>query len=421
MRLFTPFAAGWLLGQVRSESSPWYWATTVITETVWTICSGEETVTVFEQGPLSTDIVFADSNVSLTNITVQPASSPTSCYSLPTPTSSLEVVAFAASKEASADSTNPVFFYVGENATTPEYVGTLVDGNRCFLDISSDASAAGRVGLILSSGESIVFDESGIHHFDADCGSESSVTISDFLDQITSITERLAQSNTTGNWFGAAPRRRAMAQTNFTVAMEIEDVISDQLSEPHLAYGPSDCTFLSREISETWDILTWTCQYPGANSKEKVCEQSFHSWLNPSPDASNNTIGNSSVASDNKLFKHLPQFLKQFGSPLAALFPLSPPLLHALAWLDTAQNAVRDAAELGGSSLCQVLHAQEQYEIVLADPGLPSPHTIGVYASPPVPTISDTLASRTTRRTTDPPRAMQPTATGFPSMTETSF
>ena len=31
-----------LFAQARAESSPWYWATTVVTETIWTICSVDE-------------------------------------------------------------------------------------------------------------------------------------------------------------------------------------------------------------------------------------------------------------------------------------------------------------------------------------------------------------------------------------------
>ena len=87
-----------------------------------------------------------------------------------------------------------IFFYVGSNATVPEYVGTDLDGSHCLLDISSNALAADRVALALTSGESLVFSQDGMHHFGAACNSASSVAIGDFLDRMVSITRGLDES-----------------------------------------------------------------------------------------------------------------------------------------------------------------------------------------------------------------------------------
>ncbi|KAK0732400.1 hypothetical protein B0T21DRAFT_195404 [Apiosordaria backusii] len=142
------------LVEANGDPDPQYWtATTVVTETVWTMCTAEETETVDPKLPinlldskltctqvfenikvaLTTSIILP--NAILTSVVVEPPASPTSCYSLPTPISSLDVIAFAANQITtdSSKASDPVFFYVGNNATSPEYVGTLIDGNRVLL------------------------------------------------------------------------------------------------------------------------------------------------------------------------------------------------------------------------------------------------------------------------------------------------
>ncbi|KAK3335207.1 hypothetical protein B0T19DRAFT_446945 [Cercophora scortea] len=424
MRLHAGFVLGGLCicaAQAERDDS-FYWATetVLITETVWTICAAQETATIYEQGPFSTSIVLA--NAVLTGITVQPASSPTSCYSLPTPASSLDIVAFAARQAPSSSNTtasNPLFFYLGDNATSPEYVGTLINGTQCLLDISPNASAAGRVALTLSNGESLVFDQTGMHHFDEGCDAVSSVTIANFLSQIMAVVDSPKQS-AAADFRQTRWMKRQVPETNFTVVVQIDDATNGQLLRPQVLFGPSPCTLLTQSEVEGWQTLIWTCQHPGANSSEKTCEAKFHNWFNPDPVAPSIGAGSSNNGTD--LFNHLPSFMSKLGHSITNLFPgLSPALLHALSWLKTARRAVLNAAEFGGDELCRVLHAIDEYDLVLSDPGLPSPHTIGVYVSPPVPTISDTMASWTSRITKEPPRGVLPTVTGFPSVTETSF
>ena len=79
------------------------------------------------------------------------------------------------------------------------------------------------------------------------------------------------------------------------------------------------------------------------------------------------------------------------------------------------------AADVGGGELCEVLHALDEYDLILSDPGLPSLHTIGNYHSPPLPTITEVFESHTTSITKEPPRQVVPTETSFPNVTETSF
>ncbi|KAK0668213.1 hypothetical protein QBC41DRAFT_356792 [Cercophora samala] len=406
MAIHTLLLALLLFASVEATGDPdtQYWAaTTVVTETIF------ENVRL----ALTTSIILP--NAVLTSVVVQPPTSPASCYSLPTPTESLDVVAFAASQVSA--SSEPVFFYVGNNATSPEYVGTFIDGNRVLLDISPDASAAGRVAMILSSGESIVFDSTGVHHFDANCQSVASVVIPGFMDQVLAVAESPVHMQRRSYH---TIQKREMEQQNFTVAVRVENVIDQLLREPDLAFGPSACGFVSRDVDGEWAILSWTCQYPGAESAEKACEQSFHSWLRPN--FSSLAAVSGEINNGDDLFNYLPHFFTKVGGSLMNLIPgLTPVLQKGLKWLTVAQEAVLDVAELGGESVCELLHAFDEYPLIFKDPGLETQHTIGKFISPPVPTISGTIASRTTKVTKEPPRAMQPTVTDFPTVTETSF
>jgi len=416
--------ACFIFGFCRAQLSPWYWATTVVTETVWTICEAEHeptTIVSIPHCPPTTSIALE--NAVLTGITVQPASSPTSCYSLPIPTSALEMIALASNQISNSTSDDdPMFFYLGENATVPEYIATVIDGQRCMLDVSPNASVTGRVALILAGGESLVFDETGLHHFDADCNSASSVEISGFLDQIASIAEAPSSSNETGNSLMPPARKRDEDEEDFTVTLQIEKEITGQLKEPHLTFGPSTCYLIEELSDDQWGNFTFNCQYPGANSSQQACEDVISTWIQPADSTAPGTADLTFIPNGNKLMANLPQFLDRAGAPLAKLIPnLTAPLQQGMNWISAAKFAAIDVAQFGGNTMCKLLHVGVQYAIVFTDPLLPTPHTVGVYHSPPVKTIVGTLASHTTPATKDPPRQVQPTVTDFTSVTATSF
>ncbi|KAK4231668.1 hypothetical protein QBC38DRAFT_465260 [Podospora fimiseda] len=102
------------------------------------------------------------------------------------------------------------------------------------------------------------------------------------------------------------------------------------------------------------------------------------------------------------------------GGSLTNLLPgVSTDMQTGMKWLSAAQNAVIDVAELGGESVCEVLHAVDEYKLVMRDAGLREKggqHTVGAYVSPPLDTVVGTLASHTTRMTKMPPRAVVPSA-----------
>lgn len=356
--------------------------------------------------PLTTSIVFPDAV--LTGVTIQPASSPTSCCALPTPSTSLELIAF----EPNATDVDSIYFYKNSNATSPEYVGTFVDGSRCLLDLSPEALAAGRLAVHLSNGESIIFDDTGMHYYGAGCNTTTCVSISDFLAQLAGLPDAPPPAD-------GRVRRRDFPETNFTVAVQVAAAIDLFLHDPQVTFGESPCTFIDIQNITDWDIHSWTCQFPGAKSNEQSCEEKFHSWFKPdSPSLTGTGLNQTGKA----LFNFVPRLVNRVGSNIADLFPgISEPLQHGLTWLNNAHNAVLHAADVGGGELCEVLHALDEYDLILSDPGLPSLHTIGNYHSPPLPTITEVFESHTTSITKEPPRQVVPTETSFPNVTETSF
>lgn len=377
--------------------------------------SHHDSLQIYEQGPFSTSLVLVDAV--LTGITVQPASSPTACYNLPIPTSALDLIAFSADQTSPDDAhqNDPVFFYLSDNATVPEYVATLIDGNRYVLDVSSNASAASRIALTLSGGESLVIDQTGMHYFDARCGSGSSVLVDGFLGQILPMVNEAPQRMS-----GRQLDKREMPMTNFTVVVQVEDVIGSQFQGPQVLFGPTPCNFVNRNDTEGWSTYAWSCQHPGLNSSEKQCEGSFQTWLRPNTQPP--SAGGQPPGTNGQPSSYLLKFISKAGSSITNLFPaLSPPFAKGLNWLSKAESAVVDIAEFGGESICQLLHMNDEYLLVLSDPGISSAHTIGAYVSPPVPVISETMASHTTRNPRDPPRVVQPGATGFPTLTATAF
>lgn len=436
MALHAAFLLAVILPRSEAESlDPWL-ATAIVTETVWTTdCSVEEATRVrrpiryhdqdltpqtLTRHPTTTSIVLT--NAILTNVTVQPATSPTSCYELPTPIASLDVVAFSVRHISDTD-IDPVLFYLADNATVPVYVATFIDGHRILLDVSANSSTAGRVALAMPRGESIVFDATGIRHFDARCDSVWSVDIDGFLDQITSIAfplpgSRLVKSNLRVRDDVGVDTD---ADSTFSVTIQVDDLVGNQLMAPQLSFGPTACKLVKQQLGTEWSNFTWDCDFPGANSSVKRCANAFASWLEPSfpqPEGE----GSEKSKKDIPLFNVLPGFLDEACSPIISLFPnLSQPLGDGLDWISKAHVAVLDAVTGGALAMCSALHQSDQYGLFFSDPGLSDTHTVGVYHSPPVSTIVGQVASRTTLMTREPPRVVMPTVTDFPSVTATSF
>lgn len=224
------FLIGALAGQALSYR---ILATTVIATTVSTTCVCHESTT---PTPYSTSIDLGAA--ALTGVTVQPVPSPTTCYQLPTPTSAHTPMALPVYQILDTDAMDLVFFYVGDNATVPKYLGSPIAGYTTLLDLSSDASSAGRLAMTFPGNASLVFDKSGVHLFYSGCASVSSLAIDIFWQQVLNIT------STPG---GIPPARRAFKraatdESNFTVQVQVNKTATPA-SPPSVTFGQSPCQF----------------------------------------------------------------------------------------------------------------------------------------------------------------------------------
>ncbi|KAK1752739.1 hypothetical protein QBC47DRAFT_62404 [Echria macrotheca] len=169
---------------------------------------------------------------------------------------------------------SPVFFHVGEDSWLPEYVSGGIDGGClcvCFLDTSTDesASAAGQMALVSSGGHVYLFDEMGMHQFHAKCTIYSSAA-ADYLLQKLAVL------------IGTSQR----PSSNFTVAIQVDDMVGGRLLDPYLGVGPSPCTFVSRQPTDDGQgsTLTWNCEYPGVDLFAQFCESFLRARFSPSPE-----------------------------------------------------------------------------------------------------------------------------------------
>ena len=356
-------------------------------------------------------------------MTLYPASSPTSCYSLPVPVSSLDSVAYHTNDEEFSDSEsgttgaeNPIFFYVGSNATSPQYIGTTINGSQVLLDLSSEASQSGHLAVVLSGGQSLVLNNDGIHLYQDGCESVSSLAIANFTHQLASL--------------GAAPhgpaqpqsqsrmvKRQATQETNFTVEVQMDKIVDANAPQPNMTFGSSPCTFQSINSSTDSDTVIWICQYPGEHNGQMTCENGFRSWVNGS---SGSPIPSPRNVTD--LIDYISPFLDNTAAAIGNFFPaLTPILSQVTPFIQQTQQALTDTVQFGGAAMCQLLHQNDINQLLMQVPGMSSTYTVGAFVSPPLPVISANLVKPTASPTKEPPREVLPGQTGFPLVTALSF
>lgn len=380
-----------------------------LTETVWTgvTCTASPAST-----PVSTHIPFGATTMS--GVTVHPASSPTSCYQLPTAVSALTPMALPLNQILeTSDTMEPVFFYVGGNGTTPQYLGTFIGNSQSLLDLSDAASSAGRLAMTLPGGERLVVERGGIHLFGQGCDSVHSLSVESFWAQIVNITGTPSSSPPSQR----LGKRAAQDETPFTVHVQVDK--GTEAFQQAVVFGQSPCQIQGTTPGSQYDTMVYTCQYPGVNSGEKQCEAAFRAWLSNSPTDPNGVPGNLS-----DFLNIISPFLSQSNSAIASLLPreLQGTVSQALQWLGTTGQAVaNEAIELGGLSLCTVLHAADENDLTFHN-GSVATHTMGAFVRPPTGTL--TLDLQNTPRaapTREPPRVHQPNIGNFPMFTESAF
>ncbi|KAM7190479.1 hypothetical protein V8F33_009462 [Rhypophila sp. PSN 637] len=372
-------------------------------------------ITIASLSQAQTSLVISE--VTLTGVTLQSTSSPTTCYTLPTPTGSLDVISLSSARlSRNAQSENQsLSIYFGKNFTVPEYLGALIDGEQYLLDASSYASCAMRMALTIPGNESLVFDETGMHYFNAGCSSVFAVLVDDFLEQIAAMINTTVQRTTSARPAG----EKELPITNFTVVIEANAAVASKFRSPHVLFGPSPCEFVSKGDTGGWSKYIWSCEQPGEESAEKQCERTLQAWLRPSNGTSPTFNGDSSF--------YFLRFIAKAWPTLASLFPtMSSTFGKGLSWLSNVESTIADIVEFGGKDICQHVHADDEYVLALSDPGLSSVYTIGVWNSVPLPTISAIIGAEAqldtaVSPTKQPPRVVNPSQTGFPTVTVTSF
>ncbi|KAM7224610.1 hypothetical protein V8F06_000391 [Rhypophila decipiens] len=368
-------------------------------------------ITIASLSQARTSLVISE--VTLTGVTVQSTSSPTARYTLPTPTCSLDVISLSSARlsrnEQSENQSLSIYF--GKNFTVPEYLGVLIDGEQYLFD--ANASSAMRMALTIPGNESLVFDQTGMYYFSAACGFV--VLVDGFLEQIAAMINTTVQRTTLARPAG----EKELPITNFTVLVEANAAIARKLRSPHVSFGPSPCELVSKGVTGGWHKYLWSCEQPGEESAEKQCERSLQAWLRPSNGTSPTLDGDSSF--------YFLRFIAKAWPALASLFPtMSSTFGKGLSWLSNVESTMADIVEFNSKNICQHVHADDLYTLALSDPGLTRVYTLGFWSSVPVPTITafiggeaqlDTVVSPTKQ----PPRVVNPSQTGLPTVTVTSF
>lgn len=382
-------------------------AYTIYTETVWTTCPA---------APLTTQIPFGIA--ALTGVTVQQPSSPMSCYSLPTPVSNLTPAALPLDQilqnaDMTADS-NPVFFYLGKNGTSPHYLGTFIEGSQSLLDLSEEASRSGHLAITVPGGSSFVVNRNGFHLFSPDCAAVTSLDVESFWAQIVNLTTAPAS-------VPLQPRlmRKRAIQDEAPFAVQVRVEKNTEALQPSVLFGQSPCDLQGVTPGPNFDTMNYNCQYPGTNSTEKQCERAFTAWLQRSPIDPTGAPGNLS-----DFLNLVSPFLAQSGGSIAALLPqtgnMNDIISRSLQWVGTTAQAVANQAiELSGLSLCAALHATDEYELTFRNSTVT--HTIGAFVQLPTDTFVMDLVASKPSPTQEPPRLQQPGITNFPLVTGQSF
>ncbi|KAJ9136631.1 hypothetical protein NKR23_g9729 [Pleurostoma richardsiae] len=338
----------------------------------------------------------------------------------------MSIIAVSINNVGDTNFTQPMLLYFGENATTPQYIGSVAgDGSAYTLDLSSSNASAGQLGLVLPGASSLVFNQDGIDLFSGDCSTVSSVNIDNFWNQAqsmgaTNTTSFLGQS--LGRWLEKRQSASVQNVSYFTVQVSIDSYINNGgLALPNLTFGNTACTLDFTSLGTPLDNITWTCMYPPPGSGRQHCENGLSSWLygNSSTQPSSGNTSVDALSTLNPLFASA-------GTSIATLFPgAGAGLSRGFTFLQRIEGVARQAVSFVGNTACGILHAFDQNTLVISDNGTLGTITIGAYASsPPATSMAVNLASSATAsETRPPPRILNPTdnllrqiATIFPSL-----
>lgn len=332
---------------------------------------------------LATYSAITLSSVSLTGVTILAPRSPTSCYALPTPSASMDLVAVAVNPQGNYDLSSPMLFSFGENATNPQYIGALASGDPYILDLSPDHPITGQLGLQIPGHNALVFDGSGISLFTGNCTSLSQVIIDNFYSQLSAMS-------------GLSPSRLGKRQgllntTNFVVEVSVDSYLNTPYFSPNLTFGNSLCTLQTNTMGTAVDNITWSCVYPPPKGGAAACAARLSTWL------SGLSLASTTPEAPTEVLATLSPFLSLAGDSLLLLFPGSDPALGlGLAFMRQVEAAAKEAVGDVGSAACNVMHSFDSDDLVLVDSGPLGTKTLGSFVHEPPPSLAINLAASAT-------------------------
>lgn len=288
----------------------------------------------------------------------------------------------------------------GENGTVPDYVSALSSGNPYVLDLSSDSTITGQLGLQIPGDEALVFDGSGISLYTGNCSTITQVSIDNFYDQLRSISGASPVVVTSHN-----QKRQADSTTNFTVSVAVDTYLKTTSFSPNLTFGNTQCTLQSAAAGAGADNITWLCMYPPPMGDTALCAAGLSSWL------SDITLTSTAPANATEVLAMISPFLSLAGDSIMSLFPGADPALGlGLKFMQQVEAATKEAAGVVGGSACDVLHEYDSDDLVIEDSGPLGTQTIGSFmTSPPAAVAINLQASATASITALPPRKANPT------------
>lgn len=339
--------------------------------------------------------------VTLTGVTLLAPRSPTSCFTLPTPVSSMDMLAVAVIPEDTYDLSNPIIFGFGANGTIPQYVMAISSGNPYVLNLSPDNPVHGQLGLQIPGDGALVFDGSGMSLYTGNCTTLTQVAIDNFYSQLASIA---GASPSLGASKGMQ-KLQGVSSSNFTVVVSVDSYLNSASFGPKLTFGNTQCTLQSNVIGTSTDSLSWSCIYPPPEGDAAVCATGLGAWM------SDMSTPSTSPRNTTQVLATIGPFLSVAGDAILNLFPGADPALSlGLAFMQQVENAIQEAINGVGISACDVLHAYDYDDLVIEDSGPLGTQTIGSFMSAPPPSIAVNLkASATASITALPRRKANPT------------
>lgn len=320
---------------------------------------------------------------------------PTSCFTLPTPAASMDMIAIAVVPTGNYDLSNPVVFGFGDNGTTPRYVSALAQGDPYVLDLSPGASTVGQLGLQIPGEEALLFDGSGLHLYSGNCSSLTEVLVDDFYGQLSSIAGRSSRRDT----MLTIPKRQSLNPSTFAVAVAIDAYLKKASFEPNLTFGGTQCTHELDTNGAQLLNITWSCLYPPPAGGASVCASNLNTWLSDMNSHSAHPRNASEVLAI------VGPFLDLSGDSILNLFPDADPALGlGFTFMRQVESAARKAVGAVGGSACEVLHVLDSDDLILADGGPLGTKTVGSYMTAPPPAVAVNLAASATSIITGIPR-----------------